>query len=206
MQINYLGGYTFRIRLNRQIIVTDPFEEKRDNLMPKTKGDIVTFSYSPINEDALDRIKKDDPFVIEGPGEYEISEVSVFGVPTYTKLEEKEEKGKNNIYIFMAKNLRICHLGRLKDTLSEKQLDEIDGVDILLVPVNAEEAINEKTALKMINQLNPKIVVPMGFDNLDKFLEEGGFQTVERKDRLVTRDTKLPEETKVVILEPEVVK
>lgn len=204
MQINYLGHFTFRIRLNRQIIVIDPFEEKDDNLMPKTKGDIITFSYSPINKDALDRIKKDNPFIVQGPGEYEVNEISIFGIPTYEKKEEKEENGSNTIYVFMGKDLRICHLGRLKDNLSDKQLDEIDGANILLVPVGNKDFLSEEKAVKLINQIEPEIVIPMNYNSVDEFIEEGGWGKVETKDRLVTNKSKLPEETKVVILEPEI--
>jgi L-ascorbate metabolism protein UlaG (beta-lactamase superfamily) len=203
MQINYLGHFTFRIRLNRQIIVTDPFEEKGDTLMPKTKGDIVTFSYSPINKDSLDRIKKDNPFIIKGPGEYEVNEISIFGIPTHRKKEEKEEN-RNTIYVYMGKDIRICHLGRLKKDLSENQLDEIDGVNILLIPVGDEDYLSEEKAVKIINQIEPEIVIPMNFDSVDEFIEEGGWGKVEKKDRLVTNKSKLPEETKVVILEPEI--
>ncbi len=204
MQINYLGHFTFRIRLNRQIIVTDPFEEKDDNLMPKTKGDIVTFSYSPINKKALDRIKKDNPFIIQGPGEYEVNEISIFGIPTYDKKEDKQEKGSNTIYVYMGKDMRICHLGRLKGDLNEKQLDEIDGVNILMVPTGNEDFLSEEKAVKIINQIEPEIVIPMNYENTDKFIEEGGWGKIETKDRLVTNSSKLPEETKVVILEPEI--
>lgn len=124
----------------------------------------------------------DTPFVIKGPGEYEVKGVSIIGIGDES----------NTIYVIEMDGMRVCHLGDLGHKLSEAQLEEISSVDIAMVPVAVTEAVK---------QVDPWIIIPY-YDKqpeLDAFLKEMG-KTVEPQTKLVISRDKLPEETQVVWL------
>jgi len=177
MNISFFGHACFKLRSASCSLVTDPTR------MPKTEADIVTISRDNPDHNDLTRFKN-QPFVIKAPGEYEIKGVSVFGYPAF--------------FIIQMEGVKICHLAFLESSLSQEQLDEIDGVDILLVGINPKVA----TSVKIINQIEPSIVIPMqyGEATLQEFLKEFG-QEGETVDRLVVTKASLPEETKLFILQ-----
>ena len=80
MQINCLGHSCFRLRSSKTTLLMDPFDPKFVGLaMSKTMADIVTVSHSHRDHNDLTRIKNEDVFVINAPGEYEIKGVSILG-------------------------------------------------------------------------------------------------------------------------------
>lgn len=180
----------------------DPFESNSGLKLPRMQNDITLFS----QEQA--KIKKDSSFVISSPGEYEIKEVFIYGISA--TFEEGE--GKKIIYLVEHEGIRLAHLGQLNQVkLSEGQLETLEGVDILMVPVGNGNALSAKQAMEIISQLEPRVVVPMNYqlpglkvklDSLDKFKKEVGakFETV---DKLKISRKDLPEEeTRFVVIEP----
>lgn len=59
--------------------------------------------------------------------------------------------------------IKLCHLGDLGHTLTDKQLEEIGKVDVLFIPVGGYYTINNEEAVKVVKQLNPKLTIPMHF-------------------------------------------
>lgn len=212
MQVNYLGHSCFRLRSNQSSVLMDPFSPKFVGLpMQKTTADIVTISHHHLDHDDLQRVKN-EAFVIDGPGEYEISGISILGLPTF---ENKEDKLRNICFLVEIDGIRVVHLGDLGYLLTEQQLDILDGVDVLLVKAGGKGTGNLSIAdtIKLINQIEPSIVVPMhyrarGMDEkkwsflptLTEFVKEFGAEG-ERLDKLVVSKASLPEETKLIILE-----
>jgi len=98
-----------------------------------------------------------------------------------------------------------------QESLTDEQLEELEGVDILLIPVGGEETINGTGAVKIISQIQPRIVIPMHYkipglntklEPVDKFLKEFGVSAPEKMEKLKISKKDLPqEETKVIILE-----
>jgi L-ascorbate metabolism protein UlaG (beta-lactamase superfamily) len=103
----------------------------------------------------------------------------------------------------------FCDLGNLeKKSLKEETLEKIANVDILLIPIGGNGTLNYEEAISLINQIEPKIIIPMNYalpglkvklDPLDKFLKDIS-KTPEILDKLVVRKNSLPVETKLIIL------
>ena len=54
--------------------------------------------------------------------------------------------------------------GRLGQTkLTNEQLEIIDEVDILMIPVGGIYTIDGEEAAEIVNQIEPKIVIPMHY-------------------------------------------
>lgn len=116
-----------------------------------------------------------EPITISGPGEYEVKGVLIAGF----KGDEK-----NIIYTYDLDGIRIAYLGEIKQKLTEKQLDWLDGVDVLLVSSLGGD---------LVKQIGPSWAVS---NEPIKGLE--GTPRIEKK--LIVNKLSLPEETELVIL------
>jgi L-ascorbate metabolism protein UlaG (beta-lactamase superfamily) len=150
-----------------------------------------------------------NPRVVQGPGEYEISDVLITGVASYHDSERGNQLGRNTIYVIHMDDIVICHLGDLGHILQEEQLEEVADADVLLIPISGQHTINAAQAAEVISQVEPRIVVPMHFappegeppHPLDTFCREMGVEAAHSQPKLTIARTTLPAETQVTILE-----
>lgn len=211
MEIKWFGQSCFELKGDKAKLVIDPYEDKIGFKMPKLSSDILAITHDHFDHNNTKAISG-DPFVINGPGEYEVKGISVTGIPTFHDDKNGQERGENLVYIIEIDGIRICHLGDLGHKLDDLQTDLIDGVDILLIPVGGEFTIDAKKAGEVIEQIEPRIVIPMhyqiqkltgvkGFAKVDDFLSEMGVKDINKKDLLKVKKDKLPQDkTEVVVL------
>lgn len=208
MDVYPLGHSSFRIKGKSATIVTDPYDSSMVGLkFPKIdQVDIVTVSHDHGDHNAVANLSG-TPFIISGPGEYEIKGVTVFGVSTWHDEKEGVDRGKNTVYNMTIDGIRVCHLGDLGHKLTDAQLDAIGDVDVLLIPVGGTYTITSKLAAEVVAQLEPLIVVPMHYDgklNLEpvsNFLAQMGAEGTAPQPKLSVSKDRLPESTTVVVLE-----
>lgn len=212
MEIRFLGHSCFQIRGRKATVVTDPFGPSCGLKLAKVAADIVTVSHNHDDHNYIEAIggtpRKPQPFVIKGPGEYEVAGVSIFGLPSFHDKTKGSQRGKNALYIIEMDNLKLVHLGDLGHLLDDKQLEKINGVDILFVPVGGLYTIDAKEAAELVGKIQPKIVVPMHYKApsltfdlapVDDFLKELGEKKPEPIQKLTVTSDKLPEEGQTVI-------
>jgi L-ascorbate metabolism protein UlaG (beta-lactamase superfamily) len=215
MEIKYFGHSTFLLKNKTTSVVTDPYDPEIVSLkFPKhTECDIVTISHDHRDHNYT-QILENSPFVVKGKGEYEIKGVSIIGINSYHDKEKGAQRGKNTIYRIEMDNLAIVHMGDLGHVLSSEELDEIDGVDILLIPVGGTYTINASEAKNIINEIEPSIVIPMHYGrselsgpefaelaDLKVFFAEMGKEMPPPIPKLSISKEKLPPEMQIVILE-----
>jgi L-ascorbate metabolism protein UlaG (beta-lactamase superfamily) len=209
-EIKWFGHGCFRVRGREATIVMDPVGRSTGYSLPKQKADIVTISHNHPGHNAKNQVQE-GYFLIDGPGEYEVSDVFITGIRTFHDAKGGTEHGFNTIYLLELEELRICHLGDLGHPLSEQQLEGLDDVDVLLVPVGGGRSLDAPGANEVIGQIEPKIVIPMHYrtaggdqnlEALDRFCKELGVEEVTPQEKLTVRKSDLPETVKVVILEP----
>lgn len=198
MDIYSLGHSSFKIKGKNATVVTDPYTEK-------SEADIVLVSHDHADHNVIEKISG-EPFVVKGPGEYEVKGVTIIGLSTYHDSKKGEERGRNVVYKFTVDGLNCCHLGDLGHKLADSQVEDLGDVDILFVPVGGFYTIDAKIAAEVVAQIEPSIVIPMHYkgDNLepvDKFLKEMGAEGVEKVTKFATSKDKLPENTTVVVIE-----
>ncbi len=93
----------------------------------------------------------------EGAGPFHVQTVPA----TYTPRAEGES-GNTAIFIVEIDGVRIVHLGLLGQAqLTDAQLDAIGRPDFLLIPVGGYRTIDAATACVMIDEINPRYVIPM---------------------------------------------
>ena len=212
MEITYLGHSSFRIKGKNATVVTDPFDSKMLGFkFVKVAADIVTISHdhSDHNQPQLvEGVKK----IISGPGEYEISGVSILGFSTFHDEKSGAERGKNTVYVVEIDEMRIAHLGDLGHELSEATVNEIGTIDILMVPVGGFFTIDAEKAADIVREIEPSIIIPMHFmasginkenfgklQGVSEFLKATGMPA-ENLDKLSLKKSDIPEEGKRIVV------
>lgn len=210
MDIFYLGQASFRIKGKQASLVIDPFDNQIGIKFPKVEADIVAVTHDHFDHNAISAVGG-EPYVVSGPGEYEVKGVEIVGVSSFHDDKKGEERGRNTIYNFKIDRINVAHLGDLgQESLSNDQLEEIGNVDILLIPVGGFYTIDASAASKIASQLEPKIIIPMHYadsdsnikelEGVEKFLKEMGKENIEPAPKLTITPDKLPEEAQVVVL------
>lgn len=215
MQITYHGHSCFKLKGELGSVITDPFDEKVVGIpLSRLSGEIVTISHNHDDHNAKDKVKgtakRENPFVIDFPGEYEVGGISVFGTKTFHDQVGGAEKGSNIVYKILIDGLSICHLGDLAHQLDEKQIDAIGMVDVLFLPVGGPFSLMTEEAIKVANAISPNILIPMHYSDsaypsdtrvkpLEQFLQSFGVN-VEPEEKLIVEKDRLPEEMQLVVL------
>jgi len=216
-KIYFAGQSCFQIsvsnsRDNSADIVIDPFSEDIGLKLPNLSADILLVTHDHYDHNNIKGIKG-EPFIAQGPGEYEIRGVFIQGIPSFHDDKGGKEKGQNTIYTIEAEDLRFCHLGDLgQKVLTDEQLDKIGAVDVLMIPVGGDATISSAEAQKIIGQIEPLIVIPMHYalpklkmelDDVAKFLKTMGKPSVVAQDKLIVKNSTLPKEgMEIVVLQP----
>ncbi|HEX8974810.1 MAG TPA: MBL fold metallo-hydrolase [Patescibacteria group bacterium] len=169
MQIQYYGHSCFKIttkpagRATDDIVLFfDPFDKETGLRPPQGQADVVFVSHNHHDHNNVSALKG-EPVVIETPGEYSVKGINVIGLDTFHDQQEGTDRGRSTAFILETEDFKICHLGDLGSDLNGKQLEEIDGVDILFVPVGGNYTIDGKKAAEIVRKIEPAVVVPMHY-------------------------------------------
>ena len=208
MEINWLGHSCFLIKGKEKTIITDPCHPNLGYSIGTPKADIVTISHFHPGHSYIEAIAN-KPKQIKGPGEYEIGGTFITGIATFHDREEGKIRGKNTVYLVEMDGMTLCHLGDLGHPLTSQLIEELGVVNILFLPVGEVSTISVDTAVEIIKQLNPHIVIPMHYktealarnlEPLVKFLNKMGIRKAEPKAKLAITPTSLPASTQVIVL------
>lgn len=217
MKITWHGQALFQITTsqskNSQVkLVIDPFDKSVGLRVPRIEADILLVTHQHYDHNNIKSVTG-NPFLIEGPGEYEAKSIFVQGVHSFHDDSQGKERGQNTIYVIGSEDIKICHLGDLgQDELTEEQVEKIGDIDILMIPVGGKYTIPAEKASKIMSQLEPKITIPMHYalpnlkiklDPLSKFLKAFGIKSLAPIKKLSIKKRDIPtEEAKIIILEP----
>lgn len=214
MEISHIAHSCFKLRGSKATVITDPYDPEMLGVkFPKIPADIVTLSHLHPDHNYLDGIE-DNPLVIQGPGEYEIKGINIRGVATYHDEVDGKERGKNTVFRFDFDGITLVHCGDLGHKLSDIQVELLNGVDVLLIPVGEVYTLPLKLVLEVINALEPTVIIPMHYHTasldqnkfgkllgVDTFLKEMGKPGSEPVSKFNISKDKKPLETTIVVLE-----
>lgn len=150
--------------------------------------------------------------VLDSPGEYEVSDVSVMGISARAHIDEASEKNAT-IFKLVAGETSVLVTGHIYPELSDKQLEAIGLVDVMFVPIGgAGYTVDSIGALKLIKAVEPKLVVPTHYNDgalkfpvpqqdLEAALKDLGMEVKERVAKLRIKPSELSDVTQLVVLE-----
>ena len=204
MILTYHDGFCVRASAGDTTIVFGPVSKQSKNFKPTNFGADVAFI--PLNDPDMNGAEEASrgekrPFVITGPGEYEIKDMSVFG------FESSSEYGGlkriNTIYSVLFDGLTVLYAGAIGTTDLPKDISEMDSPDVLIVPVGNAGALSPSEAQKLAVNLEAKIVIPVGYDEktLKQFLKEAGAEGTKAEEKLtIKKKDVVGKENEVVVL------
>ena len=105
-------------------------------------------------------------------------------------------------------SLSVCHAGDLGHLLTPEMVEGLKGLDVFMVPVGGTYTLDAAGARKVVDQIGPRIVIPMhykipglslGVAGADKFL--AGQQEVTKLKELEITGRDLPPKSRIVVLE-----
>lgn len=220
MYIEWYGQSCFKIQGKNNgretVIITDPYSADCGLRPPRFSADIVTISHDHNDHSYTANIKSASSdknfFLVTNPGEYEVNDISIYGINSWHDSVSGKERGKNTIFVFTIENIKIAHLGDFgQSAFTAEQLEKINNIDVLIIPIGGHYTIGPSEAQSLIAETEPRVVIPMHYKipglkldllDLDKFIKEMG-QPQEKTDRLKIAKKDLPqEESKFIVLEP----
>lgn len=196
MVIAYYGASCFKVQSGETVLAFDPPSKDSEFKSPRFQTDVVLVNHNHKDYNGWENLsgKKEGtpPFLIDGPGAYEVAGIYIKGIPS----------GLNTIYVLSMENISICHLGAFAEkNLSPDLKEEIGEIDILFVPVSEDDG---QKASQISSQLEPKITIPIYYkeNDLKKFLKEFGDAGVKPMEKLTIKKKDIGDKNQVIVLEP----
>jgi L-ascorbate metabolism protein UlaG (beta-lactamase superfamily) len=212
MKLQWLGHACFLITSDSGLrILTDPYDEQVGYDLPAVEADIVLTSHGH-SDHANVKVVKGSPDIVNAPGTRSLQGVVFKGTSTYHDQSQGSERGANVVFSFEVDGVVLCHLGDLGHVLSEGEVQEIGPIDLLMIPVGGFYTIDKSEANQVIEQLAPKIVLPMHVKNdkcqfpietVDAFLDINRDKKIAKHDdsTMEVAADNLPSEMEIHVLQ-----
>ncbi len=216
MKIKWLGHAAFALTAaDGTKLITDPYVPgaydgavSYDRITER--ADAATVSHDHADHNGAELLPGRPP-VLKGTGPFTVKSLRIAGVETFHDPSGGAERGKNTIFIIEIDNLRIAHCGDLGHLPDEATVKSLGRVDILLVPVGGLFTIDAKGAAKLVEQVKPKLVIPMHYKTHKLGFQIAGVEEFAQlapqvrrlgKSEIEITAENLPQETETWILEP----
>ncbi len=206
MDIQFYGANCVVLSSKQARVVVDDTLASLGGKSVAKEGDICLFTAPHTTAPAGAKI------VIDMPGEYEASGVSVFGVQARAHMDE-EKQHTTTMYKISWGETDVLVTGHIFPKLSEADLESIGLVDIMFVPVGGNGYTTDATgALQLIKQIEPKIVIPthyadssLKFEVTQQTLEDAlkilGMEPKETTKKFQFKPSEITATTQLVLLE-----
>jgi len=197
-------------------VLMDPFHRENgiEYPLPSIKADAVTISHEHFDHNNA-AAAKPGAKIIHGLTEggwatvsETVGDVKLRTVPTFHDDREGRMRGRNAVFVFETNGITVVHLGDLGHLLDDEQVKAIGRTDVLLIPVGGYYTIDAAQAKQVVNQLKPKIVIPMHYKTdqvknipiatADAFLQ--GQPRIAKQKSSVLEIRTLPAETTIYVL------
>jgi L-ascorbate metabolism protein UlaG (beta-lactamase superfamily) len=208
MEVQFYGAncLVFTAR-DLRIVVDDNLAQIGGKSVTRT-GDLVLFTGKHDGSELPD-VK----MTIDMPGEYEVSNLSITGIPARAHMDEDEKSLGATMYKLVHGDTSYLVAGHVYPSLTEDELETIGIVDVLFVPVGGNGyTLDPVGALKLIKAIEPKIVVPTHYadkafkyevpqQNLPDALKELSMEPKETVQKLKLKPGELTDITQLIVLE-----
>lgn len=205
MEIQYYGANCVRIVTKKAAITIDDNLAELGLKSITKPGDIALFTGK--HESPAAEVK----LIIDQPGEYEVSDISIQGVAAKAHLDET---GLNTTMLkIISEDIRLVITGHIHPDLTDSQMEALGTVDVVIVPVGGNGyTLDPIGAAKVIKELAPKLVIPTHYDDksikyevpqspLDEALKVLALEPKESAGKIKIKASDLTESTQLQVLE-----
>lgn len=189
MIITYHGKAFFKLQFGSTTLAVNPVSKDSQHTAKSFGADVVLVSVKHPDMNGAETARRGDadPFIIDGPGAYEVRDIAVRGFGTPTAYGKKT---RNTAYLIRMEDMHICYLGAINTIDLPKDFEEeIEDIDILFVPIGGDGSLSPKDAHKLAVRLEARVVIPMLYDkkSLETFLKEEGESGDKPVDKLTLK-------------------
>lgn len=206
MDIQFFGANCVTLTVpGVRAVIDDNLSELGGKSVAKN-GDLVLFT-GPISE-----VKVESKLTIAGPGEYEVADFSIQGIPVRAHMDEDKQR-TGTMYKLTSKDVNVLVLGHIYPDLSDTELERIGMIDVLITPVGGNGyTLDPVGALGIIKKIEPKLVIPTHFadkslnfpvpqQSLDDALKALGMEVKETTQKLRVKPAELGDTTQLIVLD-----
>ena len=214
MKVKWNGHASFTLTSDSGLkIITDPYEpggfggQIKYGPIPDS-ADIVLVSHEHADHNYVQGLKGTPSAVRKSQ---EIKGIKIEVIDSFHDQSQGRERGENRIFLFELDGIKIAFLGDLGHELKPEQAEKLSGLDLLLIPVGGTFTVDAKQAGKIVEELKPKLVIPMhyktakiGFpiQTVDSFLSLFPKSKKLNASEVEIKKSDLPSSTEVWVLEP----
>lgn len=208
MELHFFGANCIKITTKNTTLVIDDNLKSLGLKQVLKNGDIALFTQHLIAEKADASAAK---LIIDEPGEYEVSNVSIEGIAARSHLDEEGRKSAT-MYKITLDDTKIAVTGHIYPELSDKQLESLGMIDIMLVPVGGNGfTLDGIGALKVIKKVEPKIIIPTHYadkgiayevpqQDLKDALQQLSMEPAETVEKLKFKGLEHSDTTKLIVV------
>lgn len=206
MELQYYGANCVVLTTKDARIVIDDTLVAHGAKSVTKDGDIALFT------GRVEKPAANTKITIGRPGEYEISNVSITGMPARAHMDEAGQFSAT-MYQIIVGEVTFLFTGHIYPELSADQLEDLNIIDVMVVPVGGHGyTLDAEGALKLIKEVEPKAVIPTHYDqkgityevpqaSLEEAVKELGLEAAEPISKYKIKKADLPETTQLVVLE-----
>jgi hypothetical protein len=126
-------------------------------------------------------------FKIPGTGEYDVADVAVEVI--------------DGIISFFTEDIETVFIRQDKKNFSDEEIKKLSKCNILFLPVAGAKTMDVKTALNLVSEIDPEIVIPVYYEDLSKFSKSEGSTLKEIEELKITKNDLTGEERQIIILQ-----
>jgi L-ascorbate metabolism protein UlaG (beta-lactamase superfamily) len=157
VEIQFYGANCVRITTKKASITIDDNLSDLGGKSPMRAGDIALYTSAHGDPSVAPKL------AIDQPGEYEVSDTSIYGIAARAHIDEPDQQ-TTTMFKLVGEDIRLVSVGHIYPDLSETQLETLGTVDILLIPVGGNGyTLDPIGALKLIKKIEPKVIIPTHF-------------------------------------------
>ena len=207
MDVQFYGANCIVISDRQARVVVDDNLAELGSKSVSKEGDIALFTQAHTGT-----LAPAPKLMIDQPGEYEVSGISIYGIAARAHIDE-EGKKTATMYKLIVDDTNVLITGHIYPELSDDQLEAIGMVDVMVVPVGGNGyTLDGVGALKLIKKIEPKLIIPTHFDDsslkfpvpqqpLDQCLNALAMEPKETIAKLKLKAGEVGDVTQLVVLE-----
>lgn len=203
MKLTWLGHACFKLESSDGTIIFDPFKDSSvPGLKPiRENADLVLCSHEHDDHHGLECVTQS-------------GNKTSFVIHTINSFHDNQEgrlRGKNIIHLVETEGMKVVHLG---DIGCDFDTTSIQNCDVLLIPIGGYYTIDTNMALKLIDKIQPKIIIPMHYrgesfgypvlSTIDDFVKESS-NVVVYESNTITIDSSSPQQTAILNLNSRII-
>lgn len=188
MEIKILDKKSVFLKGKKENVLIDPTKEILNG--GKFPSRIVAYTSNEMGYELAN-----DKVILQGPGEYEVGGVEILGI---------NGGNEQTIYTFSVDNVLVCVIGELMEPLSDKKIEKINNVDVLITSIKSRKGVDNKLILDWAKKWGANYLIPVdyeeGNEDFKKFLDDTDMEGAETLDLLKVEKDNLPDGMEVKIL------